>query len=71
MILPTDVTLPPVGSESKNMLLTVQVTLSDSLYILSVNKLVAAFSHDVHRRQVHVVADPGTQLHHSGRLTNN
>ncbi|TNN41966.1 hypothetical protein EYF80_047860 [Liparis tanakae] len=36
------------------------VTLSDSLHVLGVDELVAPLSHDVGRRQVHVVADPGT-----------
>lgn len=39
--------------------LTVQVTLPDSLHILGVNELVAALPDNVDRRQVHVVADPG------------
>lgn len=38
--------------------LTVQVTLSDSLHILSMNELVAPLPDNVHRRQVHVVANP-------------
>lgn len=38
--------------------LTVQVTLSDSLHILSMNELVAPLPNNVHRRQVHVVANP-------------
>lgn len=38
--------------------LTVQVTLPDSLHVLSVNELVAPLPDDVYRSQVHVVADP-------------
>lgn len=38
--------------------LTVQVTLSDSLHILGMNELVAPLPDNVHRRQVHVVANP-------------
>ena len=41
--------------------LTVQVTLSDPLHVFSMNELITSLPHDVHRGQVHVVADPETQ----------
>lgn len=37
--------------------LTVQVTLSDSLHVFSMDELVASLPDDVHWGQVHVVAD--------------
>ncbi len=50
--------------------LTVQVTLPDPLHVLSMNELVAPFPHDVHRSQIHVVADPETQKHSEFHIHN-
>lgn len=44
--------------------LTVQVTLPDSLHVFSMNELVAPLPHNVHRSQVHVVIDPKTHEEH-------